>query len=191
MKKVKVSFNAPVTLGIVLICFIVTIIGIITHGDSTYLLFMTYHSSLANPLTYLRFFTHIFGHDGINHFIGNATYLLLLGTLLEEKYGSLNLIKVVFITASVTGIINYVVSPNTALYGASGIVFAFIVLSSFTGFKEGEIPLTFILVLILFVGQQFYEGSVINDYVSQFSHILGGAIGAIMGYNLNKKGRVA
>ena len=96
----------------------------------------------------------------------------------------------VFITASVTGIINYVVSPNTALYGASGIVFAFIVLSSFTGFKEGEIPLTFILVLILFVGQQFYEGSVINDNVSQFSHILGGAIGAIMGYNLNKKGRV-
>lgn len=190
MKKVKVSFNAPVTLGIVLICFIVTIIGIITNGDSTYLLFMTYHSSLANPLTYLRFFTHIFGHDGINHFIGNATYLLLLGTLLEEKYGSLNLIKVVFITASVTGIINYVVSPNTALYGASGIVFAFIVLSSFTGFKEGEIPLTFILVLILFVGQQFYEGSVINDNVSQFSHILGGAIGAIMGYNLNKKGRV-
>lgn len=186
MKKVKVSFNAPVTLGIVLICFIVTIIGIITHGDSTYLLFMTYHSSLANPLTYLRFFTHIFGHDGINHFIGNATYLLLLGPLLEEKYGSLNLLKVVFITASVTGIINYVVSPDTALCGASGIVFAFIVLSSFTGFKEGEIPLTFILVVILFVGQQVYEGIAIRDNISQLTHVIGGAIGAFVGYRFNK-----
>ena len=157
MKKVKISFNAPVTLGIFLICFVVTIIGITTHGRSTQFLFMTYHSSLANPLTYLRFFTHIFGHDGINHFIGNATYLLLLGPLLEEKYGSMNLIKMVCVTAFITGIINYVVSPNTALCGASGIVFAFIVLSSFTGFKEGEIPLTFVLVVILFVGQQVYE----------------------------------
>ena len=130
MKKVKISFNAPVTLGIFLICFVVTIIGITTHGRSTQFLFMTYHSSLANPLTYLRFFTHIFGHDGINHFIGNATYLLLLGPLLEEKYGSMNLIKMVCVTAFITGIINYVVSPNTALCGASGIVFAFIVFSS-------------------------------------------------------------
>ena len=147
---------------------------------------MTYHSSLANPLTYLRFFTHIFGHDGINHFIGNATYLLLLGPLLEEKYGSMNLIKVVCVTAFITGIINYVVSPNTALCGASGIEFAFIVLSSFTGFKEGEIPLTFILVVILFVGQQIYEGVAIRDNVSQLTHVIGGAIGAFVGYRFNK-----
>lgn len=186
MKKVKISFNAPVTLGIVLICFVVTIIGITTHGRSTQFLFMTYHSSLANPLTYLRFFTHIFGHDGINHFIGNATYLLLLGPLLEEKYGSMNLIKVVCVTAFITGIINYVVSPNAALCGASGIVFAFIVLSSFTGFKEGEIPLTFILVVILFVGQQIYEGVAIRDNVSQLTHVIGGAIGAFIGYRFNK-----
>lgn len=186
MKKVKISFNAPVTLGIVLICFVVTIIGITTHGRSTQFLFMTYHSSLANPLTYLRFFTHIFGHDGINHFIGNATYLLLLGPLLEEKYGSMNLIKVVCVTAFITGIINYVVSPNAALCGASGIVFAFIVLSSFTGFKEGEIPLTFILVVILFVGQQIYEGVAIRDNVSQLTHVIGGAIGAFVGYRFNK-----
>ncbi|WP_347375372.1 rhomboid family intramembrane serine protease [Dorea sp. YH-dor228] len=187
MKKVKISFNAPVTLGIFLICFVVTIIGITTHGRSTQFLFMTYHSSLANPLTYLRFFTHIFGHDGINHFIGNATYLLLLGPLLEEKYGSMNLIKMVCVTAFITGIINYVVSPNTALCGASGIVFAFIVLSSFTGFKEGEIPLTFVLVVILFVGQQVYEGVAIRDNISQLTHVIGGAIGAFVGYRFNKR----
>ena len=187
MKKVKISFNAPVTLGIFLICFVVTIIGITTHGRSTQFLFMTYHSSLANPLTYLRFFTHIFGHDGINHFIGNATYLLLLGPLLEEKYGSMNLIKMVCVTAFITGIINYVVSPNTALCGASGIVFAVIVLSSFTGFKEGEIPLTFVLVVILFVGQQVYEGVAIRDNISQLTHVIGGAIGAFVGYRFNKR----
>lgn len=88
MKRIKISFNAPVTLVLVILCFAVTIIGVITNGKSTQLLFMTYHSSLKNPMTYLRFFTHILGHDGWGHFIGNATYLLLLGPLLEEKHGS-------------------------------------------------------------------------------------------------------
>ncbi|MGF0019888.1 rhomboid family intramembrane serine protease [Sporofaciens sp. SGI.106] len=186
MQKVKISFNAPVTLGFVLICFVATVLGIITHGDSTSLLFMTYHSSLKDPLTYIRFLTHVFGHDGWNHFTGNVTYLLLLGPLLEEKYGSLRLIKVIVVTAIITGGINYIFLPNTALYGASGVVFAFIVLSSFAGFKEGEIPLTFILVGIVFVGQQVCAGITKEDDISQMTHIIGGIIGAIIGYQFNK-----
>lgn len=85
MRKLKITFNAPVTLGFVFICFVVTLLGVLTGGGSTRLLFMTYHSSLTNPLTYLRFFTHVFGHAGWSHFIGNASYLLLLGPMLEEK----------------------------------------------------------------------------------------------------------
>lgn len=73
-----------------------------------------------------------------------------------------------------------------AYCGASGIVFAFIVLSSFTRFKEGEIPLTIILVVILFVGQQVYEGIAIRDNISQLTHVIGGAIGAFVGYRFNK-----
>ena len=59
MRKLKITFNAPVTLGFVFICFVVTLLGVLTGGGSTRLLFMTYHSSLTNPLTYLRFFTCI------------------------------------------------------------------------------------------------------------------------------------
>ena len=156
-KKFKITFNAPVTLAMVFICFIATLLGMITSGESTQLLFMTYHSSLKNPMTYVRFFTHIFGHADWSHFIGNASYLLLLGPMLEEKHGAKELLEVIGITAVVTGILNYVLFWNVALCGASGVVFAFIVLASFTGFKEGEIPLTFILVVIVFIGQQIYE----------------------------------
>lgn len=151
MKKFKVTINAPIVLGFVFVCAISLIIGTLTQGMSTEALFMTYHSSLKNPMTYLRFFTHVFGHEGMSHFIGNTIYILLLGPLLEEKYGSSCLIKVILVTAFVTGIVNYIFFPQIALCGASGVVFAFIVLSSFTGFKNGEIPLTFILVVVLFV----------------------------------------
>lgn len=142
MRKLKITFNAPVTLGFVFICFVVTLLGVLTGGGSTRLLFMTYHSSLTNPLTYLRFFTHVFGHAGWSHFIGNASYLLLLGPMLEEKYGSKEMLEVIGVTALATGIVNYIFFWNVALCGASGVVFAFIVLASFTGFRAGEIPLS-------------------------------------------------
>lgn len=188
-KKFKITFNAPITLGFVGICFVVTLLGIITSGGSTRLLFMTYHSSLANPLTYLRFFTHVFGHAGWSHFIGNASYLLLLGPMLEEKHGSKELLEVIVITAFVPALINYIFFPHIGLLGASGVVFAFILLASFTGFEEGEIPLTFILVTVIFIGQQVYEGIAYKDNISHMGHIVGGMLGAVSGYGLNKKSR--
>ena len=56
------------------------------------------------------------------------------------------------------------------------VVFAFIILASFTSFKEGEIPLTFILVTVVFIGQQIYEAVAVANNVSNISHIIGGMI---------------
>ncbi len=186
-KKLKISYNSPVVLTFVLICLAVLILGFITLGKSTSLLFMTYHSSLLDPLTYVRFFTHVFGHNGGEHLLNNAAFLLLLGPMLEEKHGSQTLIEIIAITALVTGIANYVLFPSVALCGASGVVFAFIILASFTGFKDGEIPLTFILVAIIYIGQQIFEGITVSDNISNMAHIVGGAVGAVLGYLLNKK----
>lgn len=188
-KKLKITFNAPITLGFVMICFIATLLGVISNGRITQTLFMTYHSSLTNPMTYLRFITHIFGHSGWSHFIGNASYLLLLGPMLEEKYGSKVLLEVMCITAVVTGLVNYIFFWNVGLCGASGVVFAFIILASFTGFKEGEIPLTFILVAVIFIGQQVYEGIAVQDNISNMAHIVGGIVGSVTGYWLNRQKR--
>lgn len=187
MKKLKITFNSPVVLGFIFLSLAVLILGFVTLGKSNELLFMTYHSALSNPLTYVRFFTHVLGHSSWEHYIGNAAYILLLGPLLEEKYGSKKLLQVIIITAVVTGLVNYILFPNVALCGASGVVFAFILLTSFTSFKNGEIPLTFILVAVIFLGQQVYEGVFIQDNISNLSHVLGGIIGSIVGFKLNKK----
>ncbi len=186
-RKLRITFNAPVTLGFVFMCFVATLAGIMTGTKSTMAIFMTYHSSLRNPLTYIRFFTHIFGHSGWEHFIGNASFLLLLGPMLEEKYGSKEMIEVIAITAVATALINYIFFINVALCGASGVVFAFIILASFTGFKAGEIPLTFILVAVIFIGQQVYQGIAVMDNISNMAHIVGGIVGACIGYMLNRR----
>lgn len=183
----KISFNSPVILGFVGLCFLVMIFNFVTGGRSNNLLFVTYHSSLKEPLTYVRFFTYVLGHDGWQHFIANMGYILLLGPLLEEKYGSKRMIQIILITAVVTSIINYIFFWNVALCGASGICFAFILLSSFTSLNEREIPLTFLLVAAIYLGQQIYEGLTVHDNVSNLGHIIGGIIGAIVGFSLNRR----
>ena len=185
----KISYNSPVVLTFVLLCLLVLLMSIGTHRRSTTLLFMTYPSSLFSPLTYLRFFTHVLGHSGWEHLIGNASYLLLLGPMLEEKYGSKTIVEIILMTALVTGIVNYIFFPSVALCGASGVVFSFILLSSFTGFREGEIPLTFILVAVIYIGQQIFQGITVNDNISNMAHIVGGIVGAVIGYGLNKRPR--
>ena len=185
--KLKIVVNAPVVISFVLLMFIATLAGILTNGSATNMLFSTYRSSLLSPMTYIRFFTHVLGHTGWSHFLGNATYILLLGPMLEEKYGSAALVKAIVITALVTGVVNYILFPSVALCGASGVVFAFIVLTSFTGFGAGEIPLTFILIAVIFIGQQIFEGAFVKDNISQVSHIIGGLVGAVIGYMWNKR----
>ena len=186
MKK-KITFNSPVILTFVFISFAVMVANYLTAGVSNQLLFMTYHSSLTSPMTYVRFFTHVLGHSGWSHYIGNMMYILLLGPMLEEKYGSRAIIEVILITGLVTGLANWFLFPMAALCGASSVVFAFILMTSFTSFKEGEIPLTVILVAVIFIGQQVSEGLFLQDNISNMAHIAGGIVGALAGYVLNKK----
>lgn len=185
-RKIRISYNAPVTLTFILICAVVTLLGYITSGRSTSVLFAVYGLELNNPLTYLRLFTHVLGHADLNHFINNAMYLLILGPMLEEKYGSKAMLQMIVSTAFVTGLLHALFFGNTGLLGASGIVFACIMMASFTAFREGEIPLTFVLVLLLYLGSEVYAGITVSDSISNMTHIIGGLFGSVIGYTLNK-----
>lgn len=185
----KFEYNAPVTLTFALISLISLLLGFITNLKSTELLFMTYRSGLLNPMTYVRLFTYCLGHANWEHYIGNMSYLLLLGPMVEEKYGSKKMLIMIIITAAIGGILNNIFFPNTALCGASGIVFMLIVLSSATSVESGHIPLTLVLILVIYLGSEIYNAIFVTDSISQFAHILGGICGAFFGltYNQGKK----
>ncbi len=184
--RLKLSFNSPVILGFTFICLIALVLDWLTGGWTTNNLFSVYNSSLINPLTYIRFIGHIFGHANLDHFMGNIMLLLIIGPLLEEKYGSLNMIFVILSTAIVTGLVHFFVFPNVQLLGASGVVFAFILLAPFTSLKEKTIPVTVILVAIIYIGEQVYSGLFVNDNISHLTHILGGFVGSGLGYVMHK-----
>lgn len=185
-KRIRITFNSPVILSFVGVCLLALILDKITGGISTLKLFSVYRSSFLNPLTYVRLIGHIFGHAGWSHFINNIMMILILGPMLEEKYGSKDILLVILITAVVTGAFHMIFNPFTRFLGASGVVFAFILLSSLTSFDDGGIPVTFILVAVIYIGEQIYQLIAITSNVSNITHIIGGAVGATFGFVSNK-----
>jgi len=185
MRKFRIYFNAPITLTFVGICILALILGLVSDGESTYTFFSTYGSSFLSPLTYVRLIGHVFGHGDLSHLLSNSLYILLLGPMLEEKYGE-RLIIVILVTAVVTGLVHNFVQPETCLLGSSGIVFAFILLSSITGKNDG-IPVTLILVAVLYLGQEIYSSVIKADNISQLTHILGGISGGMLGMFFKEK----
>ena len=183
----KIDYNSPIILSFAFVSFVSLVLGYITGGRSTQALFCVYRSSAANPLTYVRLFGHVLGHADLSHYINNMMMLLLVGPMLEEKYGSKLLFLMILVTAFLTGLLNVMLFPGTALLGASGVVFMMIILSSVTSVKEGTIPLTLIVVVILYLGQQIMAGLFTPDNISQFTHILGGILGGVFGLVIKRK----
>lgn len=182
----KIHYNSPVILTFTFISFFVLLLGILTKNASTNFLFANYRTSFLDPLYYIRLFSHVLGHANWEHFFNNFLIILILGPMLEEKYGSKMLVIMILVTALVTGIINSVFF-NTALLGASGIVFMLILLSSFVNVESGRIPLTLIIVVMIFIGREIFTGIIISDNISQMAHIIGGLCGGIFGYVIDRR----
>jgi len=178
----RIKYNAPTVLTFTLLCTLVLFLSY-TFYPSLIFWFLVPGRNTFNAGSFrdwVTILTHVAGHKDWAHLINNFTLILLIGPMLEENYGSKPLLVMIIITALVTGILN-VLFFNSALMGASGVVFMMILLSSFTNFSHGEIPLTFILVMILYMGIQFFNTSG-PENVSRFAHIIGGLCGSFFGF---------
>jgi membrane associated rhomboid family serine protease len=179
----RIKYNAPTVLTFALSSALVLLLSETLFRGLGEAWFMVpgktgFHAgSFRNWVTIL---THVIGHANWSHLINNFSLILLVGPMLEESYGSLSLLFMIVITALVTGILN-ILFFRASLMGASGVVFMMILLASFTNFTKGEIPLTFILVLILYLGVQLFD-SFSSDNISQFAHIVGGFCGSLFGF---------
>jgi membrane associated rhomboid family serine protease len=188
--KLRIRYNAPVVLTFALVCAIVLLIDQLTGGifiRTFFLLPPTF--SASSPLSWLRLVSYVIGHASWAHLIGNFSFILLIGPVLEEKYGSVPLLLMMIVTALATAILNILI-VRTGLYGASGIVFMLILLSSFTNIRQGEIPITFLLIVVLYLVREFVN-ALTPDTISQLAHIAGGVIGGLFGFLFSKPGAKA
>lgn len=192
-KRFHVTYNAPVTITFALISAFILVLNLyVLNGHLIPAFFTvpgnrnaTFAFDWTKLIDYIRLFTHVFGHSGWNHYLSNFAFILLLGPLMEERYGSAMLSLMILVTTFVTGIINVCFIP-TPLLGASGIAFMLIILASINKIEKNEIPLSFILVLAIYVGREIYGASSTKN-ISTVAHLVGGACGSLFGFLLAPK----
>ena len=178
----KIQYNAVVILSYFFICLVILILDKLVQLILVNNLFSTgRNDSLLNPLTYFKLISHSLGHSSWDHLYNNFLKILLIGPLIEEKYGSLNLLIMIILTSLIIGIINRIFSKNRIL-GASGIAYMLIVLCSFVNIESGKIPITVVLIILFFVVDE-----IINllkrkkDGISHLGHVTGAICGILLG----------
>jgi rhomboid protease GluP len=174
-------YNAPVILTFSLLAFLVHLADVFSGGRIAPAYFAALpHFDYHSPLSWFRLVSHVLGHKDMVHLSSNLAMILLIGPILEEKYGGRFLIVIMLITALTTGVLNTLFF-NTGLMGASGLVFMMILLGSFVNHRPGEIPLTFLLIVALYLGGEV-TSAFRHDDISHFAHLLGGACGTVCGF---------
>ena len=174
MPKLRIAYNAPVVLTFALLACVVQLMPVEVK------MWCTAQPQLHDTRSYVGLVAHILGHADWNHLLSNFTFILLLGPILEERHGSRQLLVMILVTALITGLINLLIG-NQYLLGASGIVFMMIVLASTANIRAGEIPLTFVAVVVIFLGRELYNATQ-DDNVSQLAHVIGGLVGGAFGF---------
>ncbi|MDB4534139.1 rhomboid family intramembrane serine protease [Vicingaceae bacterium] len=178
----RVTYNAKFTLSFCLLALVMLLFNMVTRGAANNLFSL---SPSLNVSGAYRLISYIFCHANVQHLVSNFLFLLLLGPILEEKYGAKLMAVMTVATAIATGLANAAFF-NDSIIGASGIVFMFIVLSSIVNVKQKEIPLTFIFIVIIYIGGELFNGFN-EDNISQFGHIFGGLCGGVLGFVFSRK----
>ena len=179
----KISYNAPVSLTFAILSILVVYIdqkiypGIVAtaftvEGNKSF--------DFKSIESYFRIFTYVFGHRDWDHLSNNLMFILLLGPMLEERFGTSSVFNMMLITSLLGALVN-ILFFSTSLLGCSGIVFMMIILSSFANIKQGEIPMSFFFVLALYLWREI-QGFFTDKDISQISHIIGGICGSVFGF---------
>ena len=196
-KLIKLQYNSPVVLTFALLSLAVLWLDGLTGGKSTHALFSVYRSSFADLGTYPRFWLHGLGHGSYSPYMCNMTMLRVVGPPLEEKYGSRPLFWAIFLTAFVSGMVHWLFFPGTALLRMDADTVSVGHEALLQEFEERQIPIllgtqmvaipiTLILVLVLYIGGEIVDGVMLKDNISQLSHIVGGICGAFLGISMRR-----
>lgn len=192
----KLTYDFPVTVTFVIAASIVFLLDVFAFkGKLCSTVFLCHGSKMSavpfnfkSPSDFAGLFLFVFGNSGWEMFFSNLVMILLLGQILEERYGSVMLALMMFITVLVTGVLTACIS-TVPVAGAGCVVFMMAVLVSLTELTKKRIPVSCLLVFVLFLSFEIYRnakgstgGNGLQQIVGVLIEVIGGICGSIFGF---------
>ena len=148
-----------------------------------------------SALSYVKLVIYPFGGENSTSFFLNIGFILLLGPVLEERYGSIMLALMIFITSLVGGVLTACVS-TFGISGCGGIVFMMIILSVLSVFIKKQLPVSWIFIFALYLAFSLFSGKKISGFmpfmqnnVPVFIQLASGICGSLFGFFVCPKKR--
>ncbi len=215
-KNFRVKFDAPVTLVFFMASFLVLVLdkfvfksfalvesvfsspGALAKNAAGAAL-VTEVFNFSSPGDYARLFLYVFGNPNFAQFFLASAFILPLGSLMEERYGSPAVALMMLVSAFVAGVLNACLLPRL-LVGSGPVIFMLILLSSITSISKREISLSSVLIFLVCMGSQFHLCSInLNSYgglnkfsvIQIFIQLAGGLAASLSGFLTAPKARRA
>lgn len=196
MKK-RVSFNSPVSLIFAICCLVATLLSLylpkgVAEKVANFFNAPNCQSSenafnWKNALDYFRLFLYVFKHSDWNHLLSNLAFILLLGPMMELRFGK-TIFSLMILTATFVAGILCASLLSKPMSGASGIVFMLILLNTLASITKSEIPVTFVLVLVAFLAKEILT-AVDTKNIAIIAQIAGAVCGSLFTFLIAPKGR--
>ncbi|HBD68484.1 MAG TPA: hypothetical protein DC014_04355 [Treponema sp.] len=163
----KIDYNAPFSLSLVLAMLFIFLLDSIAFKGNLIALAFTSHGNgasdspfnFASIAEYIRLFTHLLGSFSWESLLISSIFILLLGSQMEERYGSAMLALMAVICTFISGVLNACLIPQN-LTGQSAFVFTLILLAILHGLEQKQIQIAWILLFLMYLAQQMYSASI-------------------------------
>lgn len=172
---------APLTFTFAIISFLALVANILMNGR-LHAMFSAYFTAFSDPFMYARLFSKAFMHADLIHYLRNFSAILILGPIVERRFGSFRLLLMMAATSFITGLVHVFFSPDVMLMGASGIAYMLIILACFVNVRERRVPIAALVVGLFYLATEFWNALTLNDNIAHISHAIAVLCGLGFGY---------
>ena len=189
----KLSYNAPFTITLCAVSLIVFLIDKFAFKGSLMAKAFICRShtgaipfDFKNIKDYITLLSHALGNSSISTLLLNMILALILGPVLEERYGSPVMILMSVITTLIAGVLTACLG-NTPLSGFQSIVIMMIFLSSLQPFQKKDLQISWIAVIIFYLVMDFIDLSdsnftTVQKLISPAIELCAGLAGSLFGF---------
>lgn len=199
MAKKKFKFNfvfdSPVTISFSLLSVLLFVLNCFAIKGTLDVKILTSPTTSAGPIpfmatqisSYLRLFLYAFGSQNFVGLLSNLLFLLMLGPVMEERYGSLVIGIMMAVSVLFSGVLNTCFC-ETSLQGCMPIIFMMIFLNSFMSFSKKKIPVSFLVIFVFYIAREVF-GKTFSEIVGLIICITGGLCGSLFAFLTSPKVR--
>ena len=195
--KLKFAYDAPVTLAFALIAIVLFLLDTFAFKGklNSFWLVTPTAAEGAFPFAFsdfhsiIRLFVHVFASPDRYVLICNLIFILLLGSTMEERYGSVIIGIMIFVSSLFSGVLNACFCKNP-VGGAEPVVFMLILLWTMMHLSRSKISASAIAVIALFVCMELFSKNP-NGAVGVAIVCAGGLCGSLFAFLTSPKAHKA